>query len=143
MRDLYYKRVRTICDDVIKGISSTKRWPTLADEHWLTWTDFAACAKGRTVSATWLCRRQRLAMNSCMVANATPAAEDAARNEWFAGRQERRRKKEEELVKVEQRRAEVIELTMRQEAIEKEREEAASKAKEAEAGGKKSGGWWS
>ncbi len=82
-------------------------------------------------------------MNSCMVANATPVAEDAARNEWFAGREERRRKKEEELVKVEQRRTEVIELIKRQEIIEKEREEANKKAKEVDTGGKKTKGWWS
>lgn len=82
-------------------------------------------------------------MNSCMVANATPAAEDAAREEWFAGREERRRKKEEELAKVEQRRVEVVELIKRQEVIENEREEAGKKAKESQAGTQKGRGWWS
>jgi hypothetical protein len=82
-------------------------------------------------------------MNSCMVANATPAAEDAARKEWFAGRAERRRKKEEELVKVEERRVEVIDLIKRQELVEREREEATRILKEADAAGKKKSGWWS
>lgn len=81
-------------------------------------------------------------MNSCMVANATPAAEDAARSEWFAGRAERRRMQDEELVKIEERRVEVIDLIKRQELIEREREEAARILKEAEAGGKKKSGWW-
>lgn len=78
-----------------------------------------------------------------MVANATPAAEDAARKEWFAGRDERRRKREEELVKVEERRVEVIDLIKRQEVVEKERADAAKRLKDAEAGGKKKSGWWS
>lgn len=33
-------------------------------------------------------------MNSCMKAHATPAEQDAAREEWFAGRAERQRERE-------------------------------------------------
>ena len=51
--------------------------------------DFAACAHGRTFSATWACRSQRIAMNSCMMSYATQDEEDAARNEWFANREKR------------------------------------------------------
>lgn len=58
-------------------------------------TDFASCALNRTISATWACRPERLAMNSCMVSHATQQEQDAAREEWFAGREDRARQREE------------------------------------------------
>ena len=58
-----------------------------------------------------------------MIAHAIPAVEDAAREEWFTGRDERRRQQEEEAVKQEKRRQEVIELTRRQEEKESRHEE--------------------
>ncbi|OCK82293.1 hypothetical protein K432DRAFT_380584 [Lepidopterella palustris CBS 459.81] len=75
VRELYYKRVRTKCADEIR--------------------DFASCALNRTISATWACRQQRLAMNACMVHHATPAEQDAAREAWFTGMEERRKEREE------------------------------------------------
>ncbi len=57
--------------------------------------DFATCALNRTISATWKCRPQRLAMNSCMVEHATQQEQDAAREEWFATRDVRARQREE------------------------------------------------
>ena len=71
---------------------------------------FAECAVNRTITATWVCREQRLAMNACMVAHAKPEEEDRAREEWFATHEERRKAKEEELAKVEKRREEVIRM---------------------------------
>lgn len=87
-------------------------------------------------------------MNSCMLQYVGKAEEDAAREEWFQGILARRKQKEEELVKIEERRKEVIEMTRRQE--EKERLEAERKKAELEEmkrgkdGDKKSGGgsWW-
>ncbi|KAF2090911.1 hypothetical protein K490DRAFT_53844 [Saccharata proteae CBS 121410] len=75
VRDLYYKRVRTKCADEIR--------------------DFASCALNKTFTATWACRSQRLAMNSCMVIYATQEEQDAAREEWFATRELRKREREE------------------------------------------------
>ncbi|KAL2351169.1 hypothetical protein BJ546DRAFT_1052483 [Cryomyces antarcticus] len=75
VRDLYYKRVRTKCAIEIR--------------------DFAACALNRTFTATFVCRPQRLAMNTCMVRYATQEEQDAAREEWFATRDVRRREREE------------------------------------------------
>ncbi|OAL40599.1 hypothetical protein AYO20_00335 [Fonsecaea nubica] len=126
VRNLFHKRVRTRCADVIK--------------------DFADCTRGRTISVAWTCREQHLAMNSCMIQYATKAEEDAAREEWFQGILARRKQKEEELAAVERRRMEVIELTRRQE--EKERLEAERKKKELEEskrqteGGKQKGWFW-
>lgn len=77
---------------------------------------FAECAVNRTITATWVCRQQRLAMNSCMIAHAKPEEEDRAREEWFAGIEERRRARDEELAGVERRRAEVQKL-MREDEI--------------------------
>lgn len=57
--------------------------------------EFATCALNRTISATWACRTQRLAMNSCMVHYATQQEQDAAREEWFATMEERARQREE------------------------------------------------
>ncbi|OJJ74324.1 hypothetical protein ASPBRDRAFT_193052 [Aspergillus brasiliensis CBS 101740] len=90
VKQLYYKRVRSLCAPEIKA--------------------FAECAVNRTITATWICREQRLAMNSCMVAHAKPEEEDRAREEWFATHEERRKAKEEELAKVEKRREEVIRM---------------------------------
>lgn len=115
VKDLYYKRVRRLCDPEIKA--------------------FAECARGRTITATWTCRETRHAMNSCMVLHANPENEDAAREEWFKGIQERRRKREETEREVEKRRVEVIELTRR-----KAEQEAEEKARLAE--GEKKKGWW-
>ena len=61
--------------------------------------DFAACAANRTISATWACRKQRLAMNSCMIAHASQKEEDAAREEWFATLDERRKAREEKEIR--------------------------------------------
>lgn len=52
-------------------------------------SDFASCALNRTISATWACRSQRLAMNSCMISHASQEEQDAAREEWFATRDKR------------------------------------------------------
>ncbi|KAF2812832.1 uncharacterized protein BDZ99DRAFT_349201, partial [Mytilinidion resinicola] len=79
VRDLYYKRVRTKCADEIR--------------------DFASCALNRTISATWACRPQRLAMNACMVQHATQAEQDAAREDWFLGMDARRKEREEKEAK--------------------------------------------
>ena len=57
--------------------------------------DFASCATNRTISATWACRNQRLAMNSCMVQYASQKEQDAAREEWFATMDLRRLQMEE------------------------------------------------
>ncbi|KAF2401713.1 hypothetical protein EJ06DRAFT_528867 [Trichodelitschia bisporula] len=75
VRDVYYRRVRDQCAAEIK--------------------EFAQCAKNRTFSATWVCRQQRLAMNSCMIAHATQEEQDRARQEWFATREKRRQEREE------------------------------------------------
>ncbi|KAF2839376.1 hypothetical protein M501DRAFT_1003977 [Patellaria atrata CBS 101060] len=75
VRELYYKRVRTICADEIR--------------------DFASCALNRTISATWACRAQRLSMNKCMILHATRENQDIAREEWFATREQRRAEREE------------------------------------------------
>ncbi|KAL9601694.1 MAG: hypothetical protein Q9179_002784 [Wetmoreana sp. 5 TL-2023] len=75
VRELYYKRVRGYCATEIR--------------------EFASCALNRTISATWACRQQRLAMNSCMIAHASQEEQDAAREEWFATRDERKRERAE------------------------------------------------
>ncbi|KAL1962541.1 hypothetical protein VTN77DRAFT_9416 [Rasamsonia byssochlamydoides] len=90
VKELYYKRVRGYCAAEIKA--------------------FAECAVNRTITATWVCRQQRLAMNSCMLAHAKPEEEDRAREEWFAGREARRRQREEEQAGIERRRQEVIRM---------------------------------
>ena len=115
VKDLYYKRVRKLCDPEIKA--------------------FAACARGRTITATWTCRDLRHKMNTCMVANARPEEEDKAREEWFRGIQERRREREEKSQEIEKRRQEVIELTRKK----AEQEKADAEAKKV-AESKK--GWW-
>ncbi|KAE8396845.1 hypothetical protein BDV37DRAFT_277343 [Aspergillus pseudonomiae] len=82
---------------------------------------FAQCAVNRTITATWVCREQRLTMNSCMLAHAKPEEEDRAREEWFATYEERRRERDEELRKVEQRREEIIRMMREDEARSKTR----------------------
>ena len=67
------------------------------DEHY---TDFAACCSTKTFTATFSCRTQQKAMNSCMNQYATRAEEDAAREEWFATMDSRR---EERLAKEKKR----------------------------------------
>ncbi|KKY30267.1 hypothetical protein UCDDA912_g09798 [Diaporthe ampelina] len=66
---------------------------------------FAACALGRTFSVPFACREPHRVMNACMKAHATPQEEDAAREDWFARRQERARERQEkERRKAEQQR---------------------------------------
>ncbi|KAJ5096740.1 hypothetical protein N7456_007461 [Penicillium angulare] len=104
VKQLYYKRVRSHCAPEIKA--------------------FAECAVNRTITATWICRQQRLAMNSCMLAHASADEEDRAREEWFAGYEDRRRQKEEDLVRVEKRREEVIRMMREDEARQKQQAQA-------------------
>ena len=94
VNDLYYKRVRAYCADEIRGIPL---FNTISPTPPPTKTalDFASCALNRTISATWACRTQRLAMNGCMIAHASQEEQDAAREEWFATRDERIRQREE------------------------------------------------
>ncbi|KAI9855837.1 MAG: hypothetical protein M1824_005826 [Vezdaea acicularis] len=121
VRDLYYARVRGKCASEIKSLSTEPfplcslyspfplPYPTLILPLCLsspinTPTGFAECAINRTVSATWACRTQRLAMNACMVQHATRDEEDRAREEWFATRLERRREREEKERQIEEKR---------------------------------------
>ncbi|KAJ5901751.1 hypothetical protein N7495_002279 [Penicillium taxi] len=99
VQKLFHKRVRAYCAPEIKA--------------------FAECARDRTVTATWICRQQRLAMNSCMLAHVKPEEEDRAREEWFASQEERRRVRDEELANVEKRRAEVISMMREDEQRQK------------------------
>ena len=55
---------------------------------------FADCALGRTFTAPFKCRAQNRAMNTCMVAHATQAEQDAAREEWFGLRLKRQKDRE-------------------------------------------------
>ncbi|PSR79805.1 cytochrome c oxidase biogenesis protein Cmc1 like-domain-containing protein, partial [Coniella lustricola] len=71
VRDIFYDRVRKQCADEIKA--------------------FAECALGRTFTVPFACRAPHRVMNGCMKAHATPQEQDAAREEWFAQRQERAR----------------------------------------------------
>ena len=153
VKQLYYKRVRGYCAAEIKGMCFLRdvsnclahslnmaQWPndtqllenlTLPKDQTkanlaniLTTTAFAECAVNRTVTATWVCRQQRLAMNSCMIEHAKPEEQDRAREEWFATYGERRRAKEEEAIRVEQRREEVIRM-MREDEERRRQEKAA------------------
>ncbi|KAK1767168.1 hypothetical protein QBC33DRAFT_587528 [Phialemonium atrogriseum] len=74
VRDIFYARVRDHCAEEIKA--------------------FAACALNRTFTVSFACRPQQRLMNSCMQAHATPSEQDAAREDWFAQRQERQRERE-------------------------------------------------
>lgn len=55
-------------------------------------------------------------MNSCMIQHATPDEEDRAREEWFAGREERRREREIKEQETEQRRSEIVRMMREDEA---------------------------
>ncbi|KUI70740.1 COX assembly mitochondrial protein 2 [Cytospora mali] len=114
VREIFYERVRSQCRPEIKA--------------------FAECALGRTFSVPFACREPHRIMNACMKLHATPAAEDAAREEWFAKRQERARAKMEK----ERRKAEQQKF-MREwwgleesEREEKQRREAEEKMKRGE-----------
>jgi COX assembly protein 1 len=132
VKELYYKRVRGHCAPEIKGELGyiiprqllTRHlfffFPLKANQTSLN-PAFAECAVNRTVTATWVCRQQRLAMNTCMVEHAKPEEQDRAREEWFAGREARRRQREEELAAVEKRRLEVIRM-MREDEERRKRE---------------------
>lgn len=105
----------------------------------LTASDFATCARNRTISLAWACSAQQFAMNSCMIAHSGPATEDAAREDWFSGVEDRWRKREEEAVKVEERRKQIIDMTQQQERKEKAETEAKTQEKEMKTGEKQ--GW--
>ncbi|KAK6496724.1 hypothetical protein TWF481_001712 [Arthrobotrys musiformis] len=81
VREQYYANVRAICAEEIRR--------------------YAECARGRTFSMVWKCKEQQKIMNGCMVANATQAEQDRAREEWFkkkiekAERIKRRKEREE------------------------------------------------
>jgi COX assembly mitochondrial protein 1 len=148
VKDLYYRRVRGHCAQEIKGMSSS--YSLVHDGMTLKTiylnaclltmlSDFADCALGRTISATWVCRDQRLGMNSCMISHATRAEEDAARAEWFSGRDERKRKREVEVAAVERRREEVIDLIKKAEEKEKTQETTGLGAKNTAENNK---AWW-
>ena len=94
VRELYYKRVRARCANEIRGTSNESFLPFEA-AFLIQRLDFASCATNRTISATWACRKQRLAMNSCMVQYASRKEQDAAREEWFATMDLRRLQMEE------------------------------------------------
>src|SRR6266516_2168805 len=88
VRELYYKRVRGLCAAEIKGESNQLTIKTcLIPRSCFAYTilasapEFAACAINRTVTATWVCRKQRLAMNTCMIEHAKPEEQDRAREE--------------------------------------------------------------
>ncbi|KAH8597432.1 cytochrome c oxidase biogenesis protein Cmc1 like-domain-containing protein [Bisporella sp. PMI_857] len=74
VRELYHARVRGFCAEEIK--------------------QFADCALGRTFTAPFACRAQNRVMNTCMIKHATPAEQDAAREEWFATRLQRQKDRE-------------------------------------------------
>lgn len=95
VRELYYKRVRGYCADEIRGTRGTMQYMLWnLSINGMNDTDFASCALNRTFSATWVCRQQRLAMNNCMISHASQQEQDAAREEWFATRDERRQERE-------------------------------------------------
>ncbi|KAI8629660.1 hypothetical protein F5Y19DRAFT_73150 [Xylariaceae sp. FL1651] len=74
VREVFNARVRALCSDDIKA--------------------FADCARNRTFSIPFACRALSHAMNNCMLAHATPAEHDRAREDWFAARMERARERE-------------------------------------------------
>ncbi|KAH9906360.1 hypothetical protein F4778DRAFT_778748 [Xylariomycetidae sp. FL2044] len=85
VREVFNARVRNLCADEIKA--------------------FAECARNRTFSIPFACRALSHAMNSCMLANATQAEHDRAREDWFAQRMVRARERErKERRKLEQER---------------------------------------
>jgi len=54
---------------------------------------------GRTLTVSFACAAPKRAMNSCLKDHATPAEQDAAREEWFALRLERQRERERRAAK--------------------------------------------
>ena len=94
VRELYYKRVRGKCANEIRGTQNIC-FLLFEAAFLIRRPDFASCATNRTISATWACRKQRLAMNSCMVQYASQKEQDAAREEWFATMDLRRHEMEE------------------------------------------------
>ncbi|KAI1375283.1 hypothetical protein F4677DRAFT_446367 [Hypoxylon crocopeplum] len=74
VREVFNERVRTLCADEIKA--------------------FADCARNRTITIPFACREASHRMNSCMLAHATPAEHDRAREQWFAARRQRARDRE-------------------------------------------------
>ncbi|KAI2469780.1 hypothetical protein F4781DRAFT_442314 [Annulohypoxylon bovei var. microspora] len=74
VREVFNERVRQLCSEEIKA--------------------FADCALNRTVTIPFACRAASRGMNGCMLAHATTAEHDRAREQWFAQRQRRAREKE-------------------------------------------------
>ncbi|KAL7620491.1 hypothetical protein AAE478_009486 [Parahypoxylon ruwenzoriense] len=74
VREVFNERVRKLCAEEIKA--------------------FADCARNRTLSIPFACRAISRRMNSCMLAHATPAEHDRAREQWFAQRAARARERE-------------------------------------------------
>ncbi|SPO02248.1 uncharacterized protein DNG_04921 [Cephalotrichum gorgonifer] len=79
IRDLYHERVKRHCSDEIKA--------------------FSDCAKGRTITISFACRVPLRLMNACMKEHASQAEHDAAREEWFALRQQRQKERERKEIK--------------------------------------------
>ena len=103
VRELYHARVRGYCAAEIK-CSCILTLISVPEAFLIRELPvFAECALGRTFSAPFKCRPQNRAMNTCMIAHATQAEQDAAREEWFATRLKRQREREaKELRKKEQ-----------------------------------------
>ena len=93
VRELYYKNVRDKCGDEIRGLHPVVQMTSNVCVN--TIQAFAKCATNRTISATWACRQQRLAMNGCMVQHATQRMQDEAREEWFTNMETRKKEREE------------------------------------------------
>jgi COX assembly protein 1 len=100
VRELYHKRVRNKCAEQVRGIHPRKHCSQKRSVIDQCSSDFAACCSTKTFTATFSCRPQQKAMNSCMNHYATRAEEDAAREEWFATMDSRR---EERLAKEKKR----------------------------------------
>lgn len=91
VREVYHARVRGYCAAEIKSMYLQ----VPLDAQWLTThLVFADCALGRTFTAPFKCREQNKAMNTCMIAHATQAEQDAAREEWFSLRLKRQKERE-------------------------------------------------
>lgn len=103
VRELYHARVRGYCAAEIKCKYCTHSEHFHLSSNLLFGAVFAECALGRTFTAPFKCRQQNRAMNTCMVAHATQAEQDAAREEWFATRLKRQKDREtRELRRIEQ-----------------------------------------
>lgn len=94
VREVYHARVRGYCAAEIKGSWSLILCAIQSIAEQTSITAFADCALGRTFSAPFVCRQQRLSMNTCMISHATQSEQDAAREEWFATRLKRQKDKE-------------------------------------------------